>query len=324
VFEISARKLIMETSSGISSQGFFSRTFSHVGSVIMGGVGLVKAAANIVKTKWNNSKTRKEKGIEHIGRKAYDGSAKTPPQEQSDKKNETKTFNLPEGTTIEPEVLSAQNHGQSTTRLDSLRNRNSDPKSLKKSAAVNSLNLPASASPRVRLMAIMMVQAGRFKSAMDRDLERILEISEENHRLSKEIENESKKVAEIKKEAALTEGDASKLTARGEFYSSAGQAITTIPVIGAAGAIPAFFGGLAKIDAAMTRTDAADVTCDADLVQAEIQLKKDEQGINTNEMGVLQSSFSTASQEHSTTIGILQSMLASENDARRAIATNMR
>ncbi|MDR2628785.1 MAG: hypothetical protein LBC30_02220 [Puniceicoccales bacterium] len=270
-------------------------------------------------------------GIDGISRKKCDENA--PQSNQSDEKAKAVSFNIPEGETVDPESLNAQSHGESA-KLDILQGQNSSSMTLKKPML---WGLLSGASPQIKYMAILMLRASRAKSEMDKCLKEILEINERNDMLSKQAKDESQKAADTKQDASVKECSANKWGAWGQLSSTlggicGGLGALMAGVAGAAGAaIPpiaatAFAIGGASLThfSFMRKSEAARDTHASDLTQANVQSIKDEQSINSVKANTLQSLFSTASQEYNTTLNILQATIASENEAKRTTAANIR
>ncbi|MDR1890761.1 MAG: hypothetical protein LBQ23_01065 [Puniceicoccales bacterium] len=236
-------------------------------------------------------------------------------------------------------------------RLDALKSRNS----LNSTATMIPQEL-ANASPQIKLMAIMMARINRSKSDMDKYLDLILESNKKNEELSKIINDESQKAVTSKKDASLKESSASKWEAWGKIIGT-GIVLAATTVIGmlspsavnmdgATGLvtnvislvkriftrenIPSFENagnivqGIANSTASKYREKGAMDTLESDLGQVKVQDKKDEQSRNSTEISVLQNLFSNSSQEYNTSLGILQTMISSENEAKRTVASNLR
>ncbi|MDR0693283.1 MAG: hypothetical protein LBF49_01790 [Puniceicoccales bacterium] len=278
------------------------------------------------------------RGVENVSRKAYDRSVSS--VEQSDEEDFA-SLDFPDGETVDPKVLSA-NNGESTTEdvpeersdrgaelLNELKSRN-----LNSSSSSLVLDLPADASPRAKLNAIMTLQTGRTKDDMDRYLEDVLGLNKENEELSRQIEEESKKIADIKEKASQKECSANKWSAWGQCLITLGGICGTLAQL----PLPAIFmavpqvvavvgavGGAAfVVYSSVRKGQAAIETCKSDKMQAETQVKRDKQNKNNTEISTYQNLHSMASQTYNAMFSMWQAMISAENETKRMIASNTR
>jgi hypothetical protein len=297
---------------------------------------LLSTGWDVLKRKFSSP----QKGVDGISRKKLDGDASSQRQKNMENEYEAVVPAFPEGTSVDPATLSSQNNGDDTVksttadipegtsngknkheRLNALKSRNS----LDSTAAMIPQEL-ANASPQIKLMAIMMARINRSKSDMDKYLNLILELNKKNEELSKIINDESQESVTSKRDASLKESSASKWEAWVRGISAIGGVVGIFPhpaCVSVAGTLHGVGIAFSMVSASKKAAAAAD-THKSDLGQIEVQDKRDEQSRNSIEISVLQNLFSNSSQEYNTSLSILQTMISSENEATRTVASNIR
>jgi hypothetical protein len=277
----------------------------------------------------------KRGGIENTSRKVYDGSI--PLQEQSDGEDESRDLFIPDGETIDPEVLSV-----GYPRLERLKDQGSG---LTVSGRPMAGDLLVDTSSQTKYVSILTQRANQARSNMDEYLEKFLEKSEQNEKLSKQIKEESNKASDLKNKASAEECSANTWQAWGQYAATAGgiatgltqfaqvfpqlvQALpwlaTALPIGTPIGLVLGAVGASIITYSAYRKWQAAKLTCEGEKMQAEVQHKRDEQSKNTNDGNALQNLFSVASQSYNAFISMLQSVISALHEAKRTAAANIR
>ncbi len=185
------------------------------------------------------------------------------------------------------------------------------------------------------------------KASMDDLLQEIIEKSNAQAVLSNNIDERSKKAAELEKDVSKLEYQAKMNEMRSKAIScvwgalaalGVGVGVTTLGgIIGIGGivtalgaGIGAFIAGGSAVHVALEwltgapQLRAADKKLEADKIKAEVQSMRDKQSRISTEISVDQNRFSMLSQSYSVFISIMQTIISAFNDAKRAITANMR